>query len=218
LQIKDLHRSVTAALTESDSLKEDLDRPVRAFLVNFQIYMEHLGSLRAQVALLPDGIWPMIDTTASMLADEFIRAHELEHVPLPARAQQAGLGELLAFLLKTAWIQGYLMYKFREHDYVPAPAGPIDPAAIMDSVAAPNDPDHPILAASIPVTLQRAVSLLTEPEPLRASLQAIDASLSKALDAYLDDWSAKVRDAHGWGIFIARAESEYRGASQSKGT
>jgi hypothetical protein len=26
---------------------------------------------------------------------------------------------------------------------------------------------------------------------------------------YLEEWSARVRDAHGWGIFIAKAEDDY---------
>jgi len=104
--ISSLTEKISKALEQPDNLRDELYRPVRAFLVNFQTYMEHLGSFKAMVALLPEGIWPAIDTTAYMLTDSFVQAHRLQHVQVPARVREIGIRELLAFALKTAWIQG----------------------------------------------------------------------------------------------------------------
>jgi hypothetical protein len=191
-------------------LPSELDRPAVAFLVNFETYLDHAGDMKDQLALLPNGIWPLIDTQSHGLSEAFIGSHHLQRTDLVTK-NGIELGETLAFLLKVAWQRGYLMYKFRQFGHIPLPAGSVDPGAIMDALVADGDPAHPNLAAGIEVILQRAVSLGTKPEPVRKSLQMIDASLAQKCERFLDDWRAVVRSAHGWGILSAKAEGRLTG-------
>lgn len=193
-------------------LQAEVNRPVLALLINFENYMEHIGGMEEQPALLPGGIWPVIDVAAYGLSATFIKEHDLA----PAEPVGPGgfeLGEALAFLLKVAWERGYFMYKFYRFDCMPLATAPVDPRRIMDAIVAEASPARPNLASDIEVILQRAVSLCTEPRPVRESLRMIDASLARRLESHLADWADVVRSAHGWGILSAKAEDTLRGGS-----
>jgi hypothetical protein len=202
-----------AARAQDDKLSTDLraevNKPVLAFLANFEICLTHVGSLEEQLALLPDGIWPVIDATAYGLSDAFMQAHQLRRAE-PVTRSGVELRDALAFLLKAAWQRGYFMYKFRRFDCLP-PANSVDAKAIMAAIARDGSPGTANLATGIEVTLQRAVSLCTEVEIVRKSLQMVDPSLAQKLESFLPEWSDVVRSAHAWGILSARAEEKLQG-------
>jgi hypothetical protein len=71
--------------------------------------------MEEQLALLPGGIWPVIDVRAYGLSGTFINEHNLAPAEL-VRPGGVELGEALAFLLKLAWERDYFMYKFYRFD------------------------------------------------------------------------------------------------------
>jgi hypothetical protein len=86
----------------------------------------------------------------------------------------------------------------------------IDPVAILDLIIADGDPVNPERSPgnAIEVTLQRAVSLSTEPEPVNRSLKMLGDHLTQIVQPHLDLWCDSVRTAHGYGILAARAETK----------
>lgn len=167
--------------------RDDLNREAESFLENLQIYLQHLGSMDALLALLPEGIWPIIGASIRMLADKFIQTHDLPE-RFPVLDASGRLREGIEWQLQTSWIRGYSMYKFYVFDHIPVPDRPVDPKAIMDSVMLPDVPGYPLLAATIPVFLQRAASLSTAPDLVAARLEGFDESITRILVEYLDDW------------------------------
>jgi hypothetical protein len=202
--------NVNVALSRDplSKLHDEVNQPILAFLANFEIYLEHVGDLQAQLDLIPQGMWPLIDTVAYGQADTFLERTGLGNIPVPAGT--ADVREALAFLLKVAWERGYFMAHFRRLDYIPRPAHRIDPVAILDLIIAEGDPVNPerSLGNAIEVTLQRAVSLSTEPGPVTRSLTMLGEHLVQIVQPHLDLWCGSVRIAHGYGILAARAETK----------
>jgi hypothetical protein len=192
-------------------LRDVVDQPILAFLVNFDIYLKHVGDLQAQLDLIPQGMWPIIDSVAYGKADTFLQQSGLGDVQPPGGT--VDIREALAFSLKLAWERGYFMAHFHRLDYIPRPVHPIDPKAIMDLIIAKGDPAHPdrSLGNAIEVSLQRAVSLSTEPEPVVRHLRMLGDHLIQTVQPHLDLWRDTIRTTHAYGILAAKAETEING-------
>lgn len=188
---------------------EGVERSTLTFLTTFDIYLERVGDMEAQLLLIPKGVWPIIDSISYGSADTFIQDHRLQrYFELPSVIQLGGLREILAFLLKVAWERGYLIYKFHKFDYIPPPPRSVDPVAIMDRIIDLGGPEWPNLNTNTEVFLQRAISLSTEPEPARKTLSIFGDTLTAIMEEFLDDWCEVVRSVHGWGILSAKLEFE----------
>ncbi|KOX27086.1 hypothetical protein ADK67_14810 [Saccharothrix sp. NRRL B-16348] len=187
-------------------LKDELNLPVLAFLVNFDNCLEEVGDLQAQLDLIPRGMRPVIDAVAYSQTDTFLRRSGLGDAPPAARPDD--VSESLAFLLKVAFERGYFMLHFHRLDYIPRPVHPVDPLAIMDLIIAEGDPAHPdrTLGNAIEVTLRRVISQSTEPDVAIRTLQMFGDGLVSTVQPHLDLWCDVVRSAHAYGILAARAE------------
>lgn len=196
-------------------LKDELTLPILAFLVNFDNCLEDVGDLQAQLDLIPQGMWPVIDTVAYGQTDTFLQRSGLGDVPSPARP--GDVREALAFLLKVAFERGYFMFHFHRLNYIPRPVHPVDPVVIMDLIIGVGDPAHldRTMGNAIEVTLRRAVSQSTEPEVVVRTLQTLGDHLVQAVQPHLDLWCNIVRSAHAYGILAARAETKISANSAS---
>ncbi|MFI5824911.1 hypothetical protein ACIA8I_38430 [Streptomyces rishiriensis] len=184
-----------------EELVEGVNQPIMVFLANFEVYLEHVGDIRAQLDLIPHGMWPIIDTIAYHKTDEFLELSGLRGVqPLSQAGGPLDIREALAFLLKAAWERGYFMSHFHRLEYIPRPRHRVNPMEIMDEIC--GGP----LVEGIEVTLQRAVSLSTEPGPTTKSLRKIDEKLTQIVQPHLDQWCDTTRTAFGYGILAAKAE------------
>jgi hypothetical protein len=204
---------------DPDDLRSHVMMPILEFLSSFEIYLDNIGDLEAILQYIPDDIWPIIDTVAYQSTDRFIDEHGLQQysqLPSFGNVQGHQLREALAFLLKIAWERGYLMYKFRKYAHIPPPHESADPQAIMDRIVSMGGPNRPDLSTNIEVFLQRAVSISTDPGPIRRSLRGLGDDLASIVEPYLDDWSDAVRTAHGYGILSAKAESQLKEDRLSK--
>ncbi|MEU7429164.1 helix-turn-helix transcriptional regulator [Streptomyces sp. NPDC040750] len=184
-----------------EQLVEGVNQPIMVFLANFEVYLEHVGDIRAQLDLIPQGMWPIIDTIAYHKADEFLELSGLGDVqPLPEAGRPLDIREALAFLLKVAWERGYFMTHFHRLACIPRPRHRVNHMEIMDEIC--GGP----LVAGIEVTLQRAASLSTEPRPTMKSLRIIDEKLARIVQPHLDQWCDTMRTVFGYGILAAKAE------------
>ncbi|MFD1045226.1 hypothetical protein ACFQ1S_06290 [Kibdelosporangium lantanae] len=199
--------NVTAAPDPLDKLRDQIHLPVKAFLTDFELYLEHVGDMRAQLDLIPQGMWPIIDTIAYRHTDTFLNQSGMRDArPL---AGNVDVRESLAFLLKVAWERGYLMTHFHRLKYIPRPSRPVDPLAIMDMIIAQGVPARPgrSLGNAIEVTLQRAVSMCTAPEPFTRTLRMLGDDLHATVQPHLNLGCDTVRTVHAYGILAARAEA-----------
>ena len=192
--------------------------PVFQFLAEYDIYLDHeieqkddpVAALTAVSKFIPSGIWPLLDAAAYTYAKEFIRRNNLEERGklAPFDRYAGGLYEILAFVLKSAWERGYLLYKFRRFGYLPPPNHSVDPAAVGDKVVSWGDADHQNLATNIEVFLQRAIGILIEPEAIKRPFQIFTDDIYAVIRPFHGDWADAVGKVHGWGILSAKAEHE----------
>jgi hypothetical protein len=192
-----------------DGLSEQVNIRALELLTNFEIYLgnmtegDYLDDLRALLDLVPSGIWPLIDGSAHALARSFMGERSLHRVGLSPLTTNSNMYDGLEFLLKIEWQRGYFLYKFHRFDLVPVPSRDIDSTereAILEAVFASNP------RRDIEVTLQRAVSLSSQPERARKCLRWINDGLAEALEEHLDDWCNTLRRVTGLGILAAKAE------------
>ncbi|MET9002095.1 hypothetical protein [Amycolatopsis sp. NPDC004169] len=198
--------NVTTTPDPQDGLLDHIVLPVKTFLIEFELYLERVGNMQAQLALIPQGMWPVIDAIAYQHTDILLEGTDLQHIQsLP---DNMNLREAIAFLSKVAWERGYFMAHFHRQQRIPRPIRPVDPLAIMDKIIAEGDPENPSysLGNAIEVPLQRAVSMCTELEPVARTLRMIGDDLYAIVQPHLQLWCDTARSLHGYGILAARAE------------
>lgn len=191
-----------------DGLRAQVNQRAWVLVTDFEIYLEHLGGLQAQLDLIPAKMEIITRVIANGKADEFLARTGLGDARAPGLVEAGRLHEILLNLLMIAWQRGYLLARFHRFDRIPRPARPVDPLAVMDAIIAEGDPEHPdrSLAAGIEVVLQRAISLMTEPEPVTRTLRRVDDDLAGIVRPHLDSWCDTVRSAMGFGVLAAKAE------------
>lgn len=199
--------NVHAAPASLDKLHDQIHLPVKAFLADFELYLEHVGDMEAQLDLIPQGMWPIIDTIAYRHTDTFLNQSGIRDAP--SVAGNVDVRESLAFLLKVAWERGYLMTHFHRQKHIPRPSRPVDPLVIMDMIIAEGDSTEPgrSLGSTIEVTLQRAVSMCTAVEPVTRTLRMLGDDFQAIVQPHLNLWCDTIRTVHGYGILAAKAEA-----------
>jgi hypothetical protein len=189
-------------------LRAEVDRRAWVLVADFEIYIEHLGGLQAQLDLIPTMMNVITGVIAKRQTGQFLAQAGLGDSRAPGLDEVGGLNEVLVNLLTFAWQRGYLLARFHRFDRIPRPTQPVDPRAVMSVIIAEGDPEHPdrSLTDNIEIVLQRAVSLLTQPEPVTRTLRLVGYDLADLIQPYFDSWCDTVRGAFGSGILAAKAE------------
>ncbi|MFF1613540.1 hypothetical protein ACFVYA_37740 [Amycolatopsis sp. NPDC058278] len=187
-----------------EGLLEEVNMPALKLLANLDLYLDNIGTLEDQLALIPERVGLLINVTCRLLAERFVEKHNLRNMEgLPSDSEDNVI-DILDLFLKFAWERGYFMYKIHHFDHVPAPARVINTAAIKviaETIRA-GDP-----VRDIEITIQRAVSLSSQPGVVKATMQYLsDPFVVGKLEEHLDDWCSTVRYALGQGVLAARAE------------
>jgi hypothetical protein len=214
---------------DPEELRKHALMPVVQFLTEYEIYLDHEtereedfeASLIAVDKFIPKDTWPLLGASVDMGVKNFIRRNNLEGreklPPFDNFPDDIGLYETLVFLLKSVWKNGYLLYKFRQFGYLPLPNHPVDPSAIADRVVSSGrSSDQQNFGANIEVFLQRAVSILTEPEAIKRPFQIFPDDVYEVVRPFRDDWADTVGRVYMWGILSAKAELELDEEKQAK--
>lgn len=199
--------NIVTAPDPQDRLLEQVLLPIKAFLIDFELYLEQVGDMQAQLTLIPLGMWPVIDVTAYQHTDIFLERVGMRNTP--SLEENIDIREALALLSKVAWERGYLMTHFHRLQRIPRPIRPVDPVAIMNKIIAEGDPAHlnHSLGTAIEVPLQRAISMCTEPEAVARALRMVGEDLHRIFQPHLHLLCDTARTMHSYGVLAAIAET-----------
>ncbi len=189
--------------------EEDSRKEVLGFLATFEHALEAAGSLEDQIRLVPEGLNLFKNAFAHSYVEKFMTSKKIKNDEevQAAYGRRVRVKEALLFLLQCAWDKGYFMAKFYRRRQIPPPKDVVSTQAALDWIIQ----EHKSVAnvgACIDVFLQRAVSLCTEEEPLRRSLEVLPFGdeLLKAMKNDLTVWGDSVRSMFGSGIMASEAE------------
>ena len=185
-------------------------RDVVEFCATFEVFMGRFKNFE-QAEFVPKPVWKILDNVAYSGAWGFIERNGLEkYDKLPSHPDSIKghqLYELLAFLLKNSFEDGYLLYKFRIYDLLPRPNHRVNIVKIIDSSKIFGDLSG--IEKHIEVFLQRSVAFLQSDAVCKRSLfNWIGETNTHIVANLLDDWSAVCRETMLLGLAVSKAEEE----------
>lgn len=174
------------------------------FLGTFEIYMVHIGDLESQLERVPKQLWEIIDYVGYGLAYVFVEKEGLKNKKISGASGEIAFHEVICFLLRTAWISGYLMYKVYKFEYIPPSNHILDAKKVRAIV----EVKYEVNGNYIEIFLQRVIALHLENKPLLLFCSMIGDDAFKILSPHIDDFIPYIAYCLNYGVLSSRAEIE----------